>query len=291
MKTIAAFALALSATTLLEQQKPVEVKVHKVNDRRTNGSFSRLTLDLVLPKIRSADVEASRVLLTAATDDSDKSLIDPEASEPQMQPNFQLSRPGAAADNPPPPITLNVSLTNPDRKATRVKELRGEIELYMPSKDPNSIADIPKFLSTSGKPSTHKALKANGVELALLNEKQIEAEKKRISDAKRKEYKDAGWEDGESLEEMVKSIMSSTLTAEESDLLVRIKDPNQRIQDIVYVDAAGEVKRISTRTEEGVVYFSTWGEKPQPDWKLRVLMKTPKNMVRYPFTLTDVALP
>ena len=80
MKTIAAFALALSATTLLAQPKPVEVKVHQVNDRRTNGSFSRLTLDLVLPKIRSADVEASRVLLTAATDDSDKRLIEPEAT-------------------------------------------------------------------------------------------------------------------------------------------------------------------------------------------------------------------
>jgi hypothetical protein len=81
------------------------------------------------------------------------------------------------------------------------------------------------------------------------------------------------------------------LTVEESDLLVRIKDPSQRIQEIVYVDAAGDVKRLSTRTEEGLTYFSTWGEKPQADWKLRVSMKTPKNLVRYSFALKDVALP
>lgn len=293
MKTIAAFALALSAASLIAQPKPtpVEVKIQQVNDRRTNGSFSRLTINLELLKIRSSDVEASRVLLAAATDDSGKSLLDPEASEPQLEPNFRMARPGAPPENPPAPATVNVTLANPDRKATTVKEVRGEIELYMPSKDPNSVAEVAKFLSFSGKPVTHKALKANGVELALLSPTQIQAERKRVIDAKRKEYKDSGWEDGESLEETLKNMLESTLTLEESELLVRVKDPNQRLQEIAYVDAAGEVKRISTRTDEGLVYFSTWGEKPQPDWKLKVSMKTPKNMVRHSFALKDVALP
>jgi len=31
--------------------------------------------------------------------------------------------------------------------------------------------------------------------------------------------------------------------------------------------------------------------KPQPDWKLRVQMKTAKNVVRMPFALKDVTLP
>lgn len=293
MKTIAALALALSTATLAAQPKPatVEVKVERINDRRTSGSFSQLTIALELPKIRSSEVEASRVLISAATDNSGRSLLDPEASEPQLQPNFRMTRPGAAPENPPPPATVDVTLKNPDRKATTVKEVRGEIELYMPSKDPNSVADIPKFLSTAGKPITHKALKANGVEFALLNATQIQAERKRIADAKRKEYKDSGWEDEESLNTTIASMLESLLTISEDELLVRIKDPNQRIQDIAYVDAAGEVKRVSTRSEEGVVYLSTWEGKPQPDWKLRVSMKTPKNMVRYAFALKDLALP
>ncbi|MFL6245978.1 MAG: hypothetical protein ACJ74H_08145 [Thermoanaerobaculia bacterium] len=288
MKTIAAIALTLCAATLVAQPKPVEVKIQQVNDRRTNGSFSRLTIELELPKIKSSEVEASRVFLTAATDDSGKSLLDPEASEPQLEPNFH--RPGAP-ENPPAPASVSVTLANPDRKATVIREVRGEIELYMPGKDPNSVAEIAKFVSSAGKPLAHKALKANGVEIALLTPTQIEAERKRVIDAKRKEYKDAGWEDGESLEETLKNTLESTLTLEESDLLVRVKDPNQRLQDLVYVDAAGEEKRISTRGDEGLVYFSTWEGKPQPDWKLRVSMKTPKNMVRHSFALKDVTLP
>jgi hypothetical protein len=297
MKNLTAIALALSAASLATaaaaqpKSAQVEVKVQQVNDRRTSGSFSQLTIKLDLPKIRSSEVDASRVLLTAATDDSGRNLLDPEASEPQLQPNFRMNRPGAAPETPPPPASVEVTLKNPDRKATTVKEVRGEIELYMPSKDPNSVAEVPKFTSTSGKPLAHKALKANGIEIALLNDKQIEAERKRIADAKRKEYKDQGWEDEETLNETIKNLTESLLTMQESDLLVRVKDPNQRIQNIVYIDAAGAEQNISTRSEEGVVYLSTWGEKPKPDWKLKVSMKTPKNMVRYAFALKDVALP
>jgi hypothetical protein len=292
MKTTTAFAItfiaAFIAASLAAQPKPapVEVKIQQVNDRRTSGSFSHLTIGLELPKILSSDVEAARVLISAATDDSGRSLIDPKASEPQLQPNMRSSRTDAKD-----PVSISVELANPDRKATSVKEVRGEIELYMPSKDPNSIAEIAKFTSFSGKPLAHKALKANGVEIALLSTAQIEAERKRIVGEKRKEYKDAGWEDGESLEETLKSTAESTLTLEESDLLVRIKDPNHRIQDITYVDAAGESKNVSTRMDEGLVYLSTWSGKPQADWKLRVSMKTPKNLVRHPFALKDVALP
>lgn len=289
MRTLASLALALFATSLLAQKPaPVDVTVQQVNDRRTSGSFSQLSITLELPKLRSTEIAASRVLIAAATDDTGRSLLDPQRSEAQLEPNM---RSGMGSNTPPPPATVSVTLANPARKAATVRELRGEIELYMPSKDPNSVAEIPKFLSTSGKPLAHKALKANAVEIALVSPAQLETERKRVLDLKRKEYKEAGWQDGEDLDSMLKSAADSLLTVEDSDLLVRIKDPNQRIQEIVYVDAAGEIKRISTRTEEGLVYFSTWGDKPQADWKLKVSMKTPKNLVRYAFALKDVALP
>lgn len=293
MKTTLTLALALVATSLSAQSKPpvADVAVQQVNDRRTNGSFSHLTINLELPKIHSADVDGSRVLLSAATDDTGRSLLDPEASEPALEPNMRGNMMRGDASTPPPPASVTVTLKNPDRKAKTVKEVRGEIELYMPGKDPNSIAEIAKVTSTSGKPLTHKALKANGVEIALLSPAQIDAERKRLIAAKRKELKDGGYTDGDELEEMLKSQTESLLTVEESDVLVRLKDPNHRIQDLAYIDAAGETKRISTRTDEGLVYFSTWGDKPQPDWKLKVSMKTPKNTVRYAFSLKDVPLP
>ena len=292
MRTIVSLALALFAAPAIAQPKatPVEVNIKQVADRRTSGSFSHLTISLDLPKISSRDVEASRVLVAAATDDSGRNLLDPEASEPQLEPNFRGSLTGRD-DKIPPPATINVTLKNPDRKAKTVKEIRGEIELYMPGKDPNSVAEIAKFLSSSGKPLAHKALKANGIEIALVSPAQLTAERKRLGDAKRKEYADAGWPPGEDLDNMVKSYTESLLTVDDSDLLVRIKDPNQRIQDITYIDAAGETKRISTRTDEGFTYLTTWGEKPQADWKLKVSMRTAKNIVRHSFALKDVALP
>jgi len=285
-KTIAALALAALASPLLAQ-KPAEVTIKQVNDRRTSGTFfAQLTISLELPKVHAADVAASRVLVTSAVDSSGQSLIDPKADEPDLEANARM---GMGNEDPATPATVSVTLKNPDRKATSVKQVRGEIELYMPSKDPNSVAEIPKFLSFSGKPLVHKALKANGVEISLVSPAQLDAEKKRLGDAKRKEAKAAGYED-EELDNVVKYYLESLLSVEEGDVLVRLKDPNKRIQQIAYI-AGGETKHVSMREEEGFVLLSTWGEKPEPGWTLRVSMKTPKNLVRQPFALNDVPLP
>jgi hypothetical protein len=279
-----AFCTSLGAQ---EKAKPVDVEVKQVNDRRTNGFFAQLAISLELPKVKWSDVAASRVLVASATDDSGRSLLDPDAREPQLEANASL---GMSGDDEPRPATVSVTLKNPDRKATTVKEVRGEIELYMPSKDPNSVAEIAKFKTLAGKPLAHKALKANSVEISLLTNAQLETERKKLGEAKRKELAASGWE-GESLEQYVSGYLESLLRVEESDVILRVKDPGKRIQEISYVDANGEVKRASMRDDEGLTILSTWGEPPQADWKLRVSMKTPKNLVRHTFALDNVPLP
>lgn len=264
-----------------------DTTIQRVNDRRTSGHFSQLDVVMELPKIKSADVAASRVLVSNAVDETGRNLMyDPnERGEEQLSPNHRGGNDSGA------PIEVSMTLKNPARTATKVKEIRGEVELYMPSKDPNSTAEIAKFTSFSGKPLTHKALKANGVELAMISPAQLAAEKKKLGDAKRKEYADAGYE-GETLDTLVASYLESLLSSvEASDVLLRVKDPNKRIQEVAYVDAAGEVKRVSMRDDEGFTILSMWGETPQPDWKLRVSMRTNKNLVRYAFALKDVPLP
>jgi hypothetical protein len=275
--THALLALVLAATL-------TDTTVQRVNDRRSAGHFSHLDIVLELPKVKSNDVAASRVLVSNASDETGRDLIDHENQEPQLETNQRAGNDAAA------PVAVSLTLKNPARAATKVKEVRGEIELYMPSKDPNSTAEVAKFLSFSGKPLAHKALKANAVEIALVSPAQLAAEKKKMGDAKRKEYAEAGYE-GESLDEVVKSYLESLLSLQEGDVLLRVKDPNKRIQEIVYVDGAGEVKRASMRDEEGFTLLSTWGEAVQPDWKLRVSLRTPKNLVRYAFALKDVPLP
>jgi len=286
-RIVIALAIALSGAALLAQEK-LEVAVKQVNDRRTSGSFSQLAVSLELPKIRGSEVAASRVFVAAAVDDSGRSLVDAEAHEPELEPNQRLGM--GPEEGPPAPAMVSVTLKNPDRKATKLKEVRGEIELYMPARDANSVADVAKFASLSGKALSHKALKANGVEIAVVSPAQLAAEKKRLGEVKRKSARESGYE-GQDLEGIVSSYLESLLAVEPGDVLLRVKDPKKRIQSISYVDAAGEVKRVSMRDDEGMTILSTWGEKPQPDWKLRVNMTTPKNLVRYAFALQEVPLP
>lgn len=277
-------AFVLTAGVAASAQQKIDAVVKQVNDRRTNGFFAQLGISLELPKIKSADVAASRVLVSSAVDETGRDLVDREGQEPQLEPNHR------ANTKEPAPAQVSVTLKNPDRRATKVKEVRGEIELFMPSRDPNSVAEIAKFTTMSGKTLSHKALKANGVEITLLTAAQVEAEKKRRADAQKKEYTDAGY-DAETIASLISSLLESLLVIEENEIVVRIKDPNKRIQQLNYVDASGEAKYFSTREDEGLVRLSTWEGKPNPEWKLRVNMRTPKNMARYSFALSDVPLP
>lgn len=279
MKKMMLVALALSAAPVLHA---VEVKVTEVIDRRSTGPFASFSIGMQIPSVKSTDVAASRVLVSAATDDKGTNLVDTE-HEVSLGANM---RPEASQ-----PASVTMALKNPDRKATRVTEVRGEIELYMPGKDPNSTAEIAKFLSLSGKPLTHKALKANGIEISLVSPAQIEAEKKKVAVAKRKELEGTGY-DEETIKTIVDSAVESAMRFEESDVVLRVKDPNKRIQDIEYIDAAGESKHISVNVnDQGYTVLSTWGDKPAPDWKMRIAMRTPKNLVKQPFTIKDVKLP
>src|SRR5687768_6399714 len=141
-------ALVLLALPLFAQ-KAVEAEVKQIHDRRTSGSFKQLQLMLELPKIKSSDVAASRVLVSRAVDDAGQSLIDTERGAPELETNHSGTMFGG--EDPPRPVTVSVTLASPPRTSTKVKELRGEIELFMPSKDANSVAEIPKFMSLTGK--------------------------------------------------------------------------------------------------------------------------------------------
>jgi hypothetical protein len=282
-------AVLVAATLHAQSGKPIQPTVTQVNDRRTSGFFSRLNLVVELPNIHSADFAASRVLVQSATDDTGASLVEAKGEEPQLEQNsFALY---AKADAAAKPASVSIELKNPARSAKSLKEVRGEIELYMPSRDPNSSAVIPKFLSQSGKTLTDRALKANGVEIAIISKAQLEAEKKKAGEKKRAEAKAEGLE-GENLETAVTNFLENYFTPDEGDVILKVRDPQKRIESVTYL-AGGEEKQAITRDKEdiGMTVLSTYAGNPQPDWSLRINMKTPKNLVRYPFVLASIPLP
>ena len=258
-------AFVLLFTFAAQAQKAVDVRVEQIADRRTSsGTFSSLTLSLEMPTVMSSTVAASRVLVSAATDDAGNSLLPDAEREVQFAENMRAEMlPRGAKDGP---VSVSLELKNPPRTATMIRDARGEIELFMPSKDANSIAELTKFMPASGKAVSHKALKANGVEITFLTAAQIDAE-----NAKREDW--------------------AKIQPQEGEIVVRIKDPNKRVYDWRYINAAGEPKRVSVNDSDGIGVISSWSEKMQPDGKLRVTMKSAKNTVKYPFALKDVPLP
>lgn len=267
---------------------PGQVTVRAVNDRRATNGFARLSVTVELPAFRAWDVASSRVLIKSAVDDAGTNLVS-SSEEPKLEMNqrqeFQKGEPTA------PPMVQTIELKNPPRSAKTLKELRGEIELYMPSRDPNGVANVGKFLSQSGKPLSDRALKANGVGIAVISKAQFETMKKAAADKRRAEAKAEGRE-GEDLDRAVSDFLEyDYLSPEEGDVLLKVTDPNKRIESISYVDKGGEVKRVNMQEKSGIMVLSTWGDKPQPDWTMRVNLRTSKTLVRYPFALTDVALP
>lgn len=282
-------ALLLAATQDLVAQRgakapaPVEMEVAQVNDRRGGEYFEKLQLLVDLPKYSLKEVVAARVLVASAVDETGRNLIAEDAGEPGME---VLSGYGDDDD----PVRISFDLAPPSRDASRIREIRGEVELYMPSRDANSTATIPKFLASKGKALSHKALKANGVEISLVSDQQYEAEKKKAADAKRQEMVREEYPE-DMIEDLVKSFVEYYPKPEENEVMVKLKDPKGLIQEITYVDGAGESKRVHVREDEGLSFLSTWEGKPENDWTLRVSMKTSKSLARLPFALANVELP
>ncbi len=268
---------------------PAKVSLGQIHDRRSDGSFfKRLEINLELPDIPAAEVAAARTVVKTAVDDTGRNLVPDDSGKGGLQPTMQ-GRPGGTAEKPEP-AKVTLELKNPARKANVVTSLTGEIELYMPGKDPNSIATIPKFQAQAGRPLASPALKANGIEITVMGKEQLEAEKNRQLDKLKLEAKKKGIA-GETLEERIADFSSEFLKPEEGEVVLKVQGPEGRIHEIVYVNAAGEEKRAMMSEKQGFTVLSTWGEKPGPDWGLRVRMKTPKTLVRYSYALKDIPLP
>lgn len=269
--------------------KPANVKLALVHDRRNDtGFFNRLEINLELPDVPAADVTAVRTTVKAATDDTGRNLVPDDSGKSGMQPTQTGREKDPAAK--PEPVKVMLELKNPSRRAAVVKSVTGEIELYMPGKDPNGVASVPKFLAQPGKPLASPALKTNGVEITVLGKDQLEAEKQVMLNKVKQDAKKKGIK-GEQLQEMLTERSNDFLKPEENDVVLKVKAPQGRIQQFAYLNAAGEEKLVGASERQGFTILSTWGDKPGPDWGLRVSLNTPKTLARYSYALKDVPLP
>ncbi|MGK2859860.1 MAG: hypothetical protein ACSLFQ_21910 [Thermoanaerobaculia bacterium] len=296
-KTAVTIAIVLLAASTLSAQSskkgkssgptPIDVSVSQIHDRRTSSFFSQLDITLQLQGISEAEISAARITVRKAVDDTGRDLIDPEANEPKFE---ETSSAYFREKDTKTPASVAFKLKNPAREAVVVKEVRGEVELYMPDKDKDAVVTLAKFQALAGKPVSNKALKANGIEVSVVGKAQLEAEKKKASKAKADEWKKDGV-DEESIKWMVSSFEDSFFVPGEGEIALKVKDPNKRVHDYAFLDGAGTPQRVYPRDQDGLTILSTYGAAVDPSWGLQIKLLTPKTMAHHTFALNDVELP
>ena len=159
-------------------------------------------------------------------------------------------------DDAAAPVVLSVPLKLASRAASSLREVSGSIELYVPDADPGAVVTVPRFRSRAGSTLASPSLAGHGVAIAIATAQEAEA-----------------------------------LPADPDDLVLRVADPNGRVEGFYFVDPEGTAWATDREERGGLVVVSARAETPGPDWGLRVRLKTPGTLRRYRFALKDVPLP
>jgi hypothetical protein len=258
----------------------IAVSAGDVTDRRRNDNmFSSLEVELKLTGEGSSGARGARALVEKAVDDTGRNLVRENSDEPEFATS---SGDGAPA--------LKLELRNPARRAAKVRELTGQVELFVPQRDPAAQARVAKFLSQVDRPIAAPALKAAGAQVTVVSRKTYEAEKKKNEERRQKEAEGAG----------IAGAMANAFAGlfegmfgdiGENDVLLRVEDKGKKLFAVDVVDASGKTVDGMGSMKVGDFWILKYTEKLPPDAALSIYVLTPKAVVTERFALRDVALP
>lgn len=285
-------ALSLAAIASALSGQDLRVSAGTIEDRRTTGKFfGGLEVELKLTGDDLADAKASRVILKKAVDETGRDLLPEEKKEP----DFQTS--GSSG--------LRISLKNPARGATAIREISGEVQLFTPSRDPAATVTVDRLLSRMDKPLSMPALRNQKIELAVISPKahranaakrnaEFDKEMAKNKAEMEKELANASPEDAKALEAIMglaKAFSGMMDEVGDNDLILNVKDEDDRLMDVEVTRADGERISSNGSMSSGELRVLHFSEKLPADAKLKVLVKTKKALVSTPFTLSNISLP
>ena len=251
-----------------------------VTDRRRNdNSFAGLEIELKLTGEAAGGARGARAVVQKAVDDTGRNLVK-EGGRPA---EFEKS----SGEGSP---ALKLELRNPARRAKSVREISGQVEVFLPDRDPAAVASADRFLSRMDRPIAASALKAAQTEATVVSRKTYDAEKKKDDERKKKESESAG----------IAGAMVSAFSGlfeglfgdiGENDLLIRVTDPGKKVFGVEVFDAGGKRIDDAGSMKVGDFWILKFTEKLPADASLRIYLMTGKALVTAPFSLKDVALP
>jgi hypothetical protein len=273
--------LILAVFILVRPAYAVDVKavVTEVNDRRSTGQFfNDLEVKLKLLGDDAASVRGIRTAVRTAVDDTGRNLLSGE----KKGGDFEAVDAGGQAE-----VTLK--LKNPARKATVIKEIAGDLELFMPDQDPGAAVVVEGILKTGASPLDSQALKEAGVSVTVLTKKDYEALRKAEEKKAKEQAEKQGLE--EAAMKMLEGLFGSLFQVGENDLVLKVDDPSAKVIQIEAADAGGARINSYGRMKSDDLVILNYGEPLPPDARLRIFLKTEKSVVSVPLKLTDVVLP
>lgn len=278
-------ATALPAAGLLAQD--LRVSAGTIEDRRTTGRFfAGLEVELKLTGDDLADAKSARILVNKAVDETGRDLL------PEKKPDEDFKSIGSSE--------LKLSLKNPARGASAIREIAGEVQLFVPTRDPAAVVTVDRLLSRMDKPVDAPGLKAQKISVRLVSPKvhraaakKREAEFETEMEKHREEMKKEAGDDktAEALMALVKGFSGMMNEVGDNDVILEIEDEQKKLLDVSVVRANGETIDTRGSMSSGGLKILQFGEKLPPDAKLKFLLQTRKSIVSAPFTLASVPLP
>lgn len=285
--------LLLSVTPAVQAQSGVKVELEEVIDNRVSAGPWQGTLDFRV-KLNGASADkasAARIVIKEAKDDRGTVLADGSKSPSDFMPRDYNNG------------TLQISVSMPARAASSVK-LKGTVELFVPSRDPNATVTIDKALAKLDAPLSSKTLKAAKVSITPLSAKgYAEAQKARkLDDAKIAEIRAEGKKQGVPEAEINMAIeLAKAFEGMDGELpegtviLSGTKADFDRVFRIEILGKDGKPiqtsgRSVSTRGDESTIMTIQPSEPPPPNASLQIFLLTDKSRVTSPFEMS-VPLP
>jgi len=255
----------------------VKVKVGEVKDSRTTGEFFA-GLEVELKFIGDILVKAQSIKCTLnnAVDETDRDLIKEEERVSEFT-DINQDSPGRA--------DITVKLKNPSRRSMTVKEISGEVEIFSPKNDANSIVIIKDFTVQSGKELNSPGLKSSGIHISVLTADQY----REISEKKKSGIDTSGLM-GQMINALA-SMFGDMSGTNPNSVILKVVDTDTKIISVEFLDQSGnKIPHWGKMNMDDIVIYDFENKLPDNS-QLKLYLKTDKSLKVIPFVIKDIDLP
>lgn len=278
LKMICSVVILCAAGQAIAQDVGVQVGAIK-DTRTTDKSQSELVIDLQLVGKDVKKVASVEFKATKAVDSTGKNLVrsDEESEEFGTFNHFGTS---------------TISLKNPARKATTVKEISGKIEMVVPDNDPDAAITVTDFVDKPRTVVSHPSLSAAKAKITVLTKEGYQQEKK-ATEKKAAEKKNAsnGQDPAAAMAQAFDGMFGGMGEPGDNGIVLKVEDPGEKVVKIEFCDAAGKPLRRAGSMSSGDTHTYNFAQELPKDTQIRFIVATQKAAVTIPFTLKDVLLP